>query len=132
MKIIFLDTNIFIRFLVKDNKKMALEAKKLFELIEKGKIKAETDLIVLAEIVWVLSSFFKLKKQDIFEYISLLLRMQNLLVKDENIILKALDIYRKKNIDFIDAFCAALVLKRKIEYICSYDNDYDKIEGIIE
>ena len=51
MKHIFIDSNIFLRFLVKDNLKMAQETKRLFELMEKGSIKGETDVIVLTEII---------------------------------------------------------------------------------
>lgn len=127
MKNVFLDTNIFIRFLVKDNSKMFNETKKLFCLIEKGKIKAETDVIVITEIIWVLSSYFKLSRRKIFEYISLLFKMKNLTIQDSTIIIRALEIYQKLSVDFIDAFCATLTIKKKIKYICSYDKDFDKI-----
>jgi len=73
MTMIFLDANIFIRFLTKDDRKKAEDVRKLFELIEGGKIKAQTHIIVLAEIVWTLHSFFKIKKETIAEYIALLL-----------------------------------------------------------
>ena len=102
MKYIFLDTNIFIRFLVDDNKRMSAECKKLFKLIDSGKIKAETDLVVLVEIIWVLSSYFKLERQKIITYIGLLLRLRNLSIRDATIILSALDYYQKFNVDFID------------------------------
>lgn len=131
MKHIFIDSNIFLRFLVKDNLKMAQEARGLFELMEKGKIRGETDIIILTEIVWTLGSFFKIGKNDIVEYISLLLNFKNLVIKDKEIIERALDIFRSNNIDFIDAFCGGLLLKRKIKYICSYDKDFDKIDGIL-
>ena len=110
---------------------MSHEAKKLFELIEKGKIKGETDIIILTEIVWTLNSFFKIGKNDIVEYISLLLNLKNMVIKDKEIIEKALDIFRDNNVDFIDAFCGGLLLRRKIKYICSYDEDFDKIDGML-
>jgi len=130
MKRIFLDSNIFLRFLIKDNRQMAKETKALFEAIEKGKIKAETDLIILVEIIWVLSSFFKIDREKIFEYISLLLKLKNFIIKDEEIISQALDFYRKTSVDFIDAFCASFVLRKKINFLCSYDKDFDKIKGV--
>jgi len=127
MKYIFLDTNIFIRFLARDNEKMFLEVQRLFELIDRGKLKATTDLIVIAEIVWVLSSFFKLDRQKICEYINLLVNMKNLNVKDSTMILEVMDIYQKSNADFIDIICLKLAQKKGINFICSYDNDFDKI-----
>jgi len=127
MKQIFIDTNVFIRFLVADNERMARECRKLFQKIEQGKVKAETDLIVITEVIWVLTSFYKIKKTEVVKYIALLLEVKNLLIKDETIINKALDIFQEKNVDFIDAFCASFALKRNINYLCSYDKDYDSI-----
>ncbi len=127
MKKIFIDTNIFIRFLVDDNHKMRNETKKLFEYIKGGVVKAETDVIVLVEIIWVLSSFYRVKKDKIFEYLTLLLNLKNLVVKEEKIIVNALNIYLKNNVDFIDAFIASYGINKKIKYIYSYDKDYDKI-----
>lgn len=130
MRNIFIDTNIFIRFLIGDNEKMAEETRKLLELIEKGKLRGETDIVVIAEIVWTLNSFFKVKKEEVVESINLLLNLKNLTIKNKEIIERAINIYSKTNIDFIDAFCAATSLKAKIDYVCSYDKDYDKIEGV--
>ena len=130
MTMIFLDANIFIRFLTKDDRKKAEDVRKLFELIEGGKIKAQTHIIVLAEIVWTLHSFFKIKKETIAEYIALLLDLKNLTMNDEKIIGRAIEIFKNRNIDFIDAFCASLAEEHQIKYICSYDRDFDKIKDI--
>jgi len=41
-----------------------------------------------------------------------------------------LQIYAKKNLSFTDAFNATFALKNGIKEIYSYDEDFDKIEGI--
>ncbi|HEY4495645.1 MAG TPA: PIN domain-containing protein [Candidatus Paceibacterota bacterium] len=130
MTMIFLDANIFIRFLTKDDRKKAEDVRKLFELIESGRIKAQTHIIVLAEIVWTLHSFFKVKKETIAEYITLLFDLKNLAINDEKIISRAIETFKNRNIDFIDAFCASLATEHQIKYICSYDRDFDKIKDI--
>ena len=130
MKKIFIDINVFVRFLVRDNDVMANDVKNLFLKVESGKIKAESDLVVIAELVWVLSSYFKIERNVVFEYVSLILKMKNLFVKDEQIIVNALSIFCAKNIDFIDCFCAAYVMKRDDLTLCSYDKDFDKVDGI--
>ena len=56
---IFIDTNYFLRFLLKDNEKQFIEVKKLFEKAILGEIDLYTSLIVIFEIYWVLSSFYK-------------------------------------------------------------------------
>jgi len=41
-----------------------------------------------------------------------------------------LQIYAKKNLSFTNAFNAAFAFKNGIKEIYSYDEDFDKIEGI--
>jgi len=43
---------------------------------------------------------------------------------------QALDTYAKEDISFTDAFDATFILKKGIKEIYSYDEDFDKIEGI--
>lgn len=121
----FLDANIVIRFLVRDDERKAEHVKQLFLLLEAGKISAETDMIVIAEIVWVLSSFYKLDRETIGEYITLFLATKHLAVKEKPLLQKAVEFYKKINADFIDCFVAAAASKRKI-LVCSYDRDFDK------
>lgn len=130
MNAIFLDANIFVRFLIKDDEKKSEDVKSLFQAIESGKLNAETHAIVLAEIVWTLNSFYKLKKEKIMECIALILDLKGLKIIDAKIISRAVEIFKNLNIDFIDAFCASLVADRQIKYICSYDRDFDKIKDI--
>ncbi|OGF21685.1 hypothetical protein A2Y83_03480 [Candidatus Falkowbacteria bacterium RBG_13_39_14] len=58
----FLDTNIFLRFLIQDEISKVAECQKLFEFIESGEIKAITSSLVLAELTWTGLSFYKIKK----------------------------------------------------------------------
>jgi len=59
---IFVDTNYFLRFLLKDIGKQHQKAKKLFEKAASGEIKLFTSMIVFFEIYWVLFSFYKRRR----------------------------------------------------------------------
>lgn len=126
---VFLDANIIIRFLVRDDEQKAEQVKQLFLFLEAGKISAETDMIVVAEIVWVLSSFYKLDRETIAEYLTLFLATKYLVVKEKPLIQKSIELYKRVSADFIDCFVAAAASKRKA-LICSYDKDFNKFEGI--
>lgn len=130
MKRIFLDANIFMRFLLQDDLKKANDIEKLFQAVESGKIDAETHAIIVAELVWVLSSVYKMPRDKISEYIALLFEMKHLTVKDGALVQYALDIFQKKNVDFIDAFSVGVAIRDGFSYVCSYDKDFDKIPGI--
>ncbi len=62
---LFVDTNVFLRFLTNDDPAKAKRAETLFRDALRGKIKLVTSLLVIAEIIWTLESFHKLEKPDI-------------------------------------------------------------------
>lgn len=49
----FIDTNIFLRPILKDDKKKVRDCRKLINKIKQGEIKAVTAAIVFAEIAWI-------------------------------------------------------------------------------
>ena len=64
----FLDSNIFLRFFADEkNSKVQVECSELIKNIRKGKIKAYTSHLVLAEIVWTLDSYYETEKGKIIK-----------------------------------------------------------------
>lgn len=126
MREYFVDTNVFLRFLLADNKKQYLLAKKLFQKAEDGKISLWTTDIVILEIIWTLKSFYQLKPQEIQHSITSLTALENLKVENKNLILEALDFFVNKNVDFVDAY-NFLLAKKADKKIISFDQDFDKL-----
>ena len=60
-KTILIDANIVIRFLLNDSPKLSRKAKAIFRQAEAGEIKLFFDEVIVAEIIWTLSSFYKMK-----------------------------------------------------------------------
>lgn len=116
-KTILIDANIVIRFLLDDHPELSRKAKTIFKEAETGKIKLFFDEVIVAEIVWTLSSFYKIKKIDIVD------RLEKLLSQDwaenpkKKLILITLDLYRSSNLDYIDCwlFVISKSLKLKLE-----------------
>lgn len=54
---VFVDTNVFLRFLTRDDPVKAEKARRLFTAAMAGELVAETSLLVVAEIVWTLESY---------------------------------------------------------------------------
>ncbi len=126
----FLDTNIFIRFLTDDVPEKADACEKIFKkAVEKEETLFTTDLVI-AEIVWVLESFYELPKKEVQDKVEKILNTPNLICPHKDLILSALVLYSEKNIDYIDA-CNSLILKEKgIEELYSYDKHYDRIDWL--
>ena len=126
----FVDTNVFIRFLTNDVPQKADACEKIFRrAIEKKDSLFTTDLVI-AEIVWVLESFYKLAKKEIRDKLEKILNTPNLACPNKDLILVALMLYTKKDIDFIDAYNAIILKEEDISEVYSYDKDYNSIDWL--
>jgi len=129
MKKIFLDTNVWLRFLVGDQKKQYEECKKLISLNEEGKFKVYTSTIVLLEIIYTLASFYKVKKREIISDIKAILASRNLTLIEKTDFKKALSFYQKHNIKLADCLIASQLPKNVV--LCTYDCDFKKIKSVV-
>ena len=127
----FLDTNIFIRFLTDDDPEKADACEKIFKKAVKKEETLFTTDMVIAEIVWVLESFYKLPKNEVQDKVEKILNTPNLICPHKDLILIALTLYSEKNIDYIDAYNALILKEKGIEELYSYDKDYDRIDWLI-
>jgi len=126
----FLDTNLLIRYFTRDDEEKAQRVLKLLKRVERGEERVITSPLVLFEIVFTLQSFYGVPREKIKELLSPIIELRGLKLSNKEIYQLALDIYTEKNISFADAFNAAFALKKGIKEIYSYDEDFDKIEGI--
>jgi len=126
----FLDTNIFIRFLTDDVPEKVDACEEIFKkAVEKQETLFTTDLVI-AEIIWVLESFYELPKNEIQDKVEKILNTPNLICPHKDLILSALMLYSEKNIDYIDAYNALILKENGIEELYSYDKHYDRIDWL--
>ena len=126
----FVDTNIFLRFLLNDDPQKADACEELFRKAIAGKESLFTSDMVVAEIIWVLESYYELEKQDIREKLEKILNTRNLHCPNTEIIINALSLYVEKNIDYIDSYNAFLLSTHKMSEIYSYDKHFDRIDWL--
>ncbi len=126
MKKVFLDTNIFIRYLVNDQPEMADQAERLFQKAEKGKISLVTGPPVFFELAWTLKSFYKKPREYIYECLMSIMGIQGLEIFDLEVLEQSLEIYRSKNIDFADAYIAALAESIQADQIATFNHSHFK------
>ncbi|MDA3926799.1 MAG: type II toxin-antitoxin system VapC family toxin [Kiritimatiellae bacterium] len=72
---IALDTNVVVRFLVRDDEKQALCVYKRFKLAEKNRKQLFIPQTVLLETLWVLESAYKLSREEILDSLEALNQM---------------------------------------------------------
>ncbi|MEK6589242.1 MAG: PIN domain-containing protein [Nitrospinota bacterium] len=126
----FIDTNIFLRYLTKDDASRYDKCREIFKNAVEGKASLTTSGIVIAELIWTLSSYYKVPKEDIIEKASIIISTENLHIPDKDIIADAIVLYSRKNIDYIDAYNAVFMKYHGLNKIYSYDKDFDILEDI--
>jgi len=124
MKASFLDANIFIRYLTNDDPAKADRVEKLLDQAAGGKIRLVTTELVIAEVVWVLESFYKLDNLAIGPMVKAILATPGIEVINGALVQQAVEHYMARNIDFIDGYIAAVMERHNIIDIYSYDKKH--------
>lgn len=128
---IFVDTNVFLRFFVRDVESLYAKAKELFEKTEEGELKLETTDIVIAEIVWVLESYYDFSRSEIKVVIETILETKNLKVANHSRVKEAIDFYSSGKMDFIDAYNIAYIKAKDFKKVATFDvKHFKNIEGV--
>lgn len=128
----FVDTNIFVRYLTKDDPVKAAACLELFKQAERNEVVLYTSETVVAEVAYVLSSarLYGLTHSQIRERLVPLLTLAGLRMPDKTVCLRALELYAAHAVDFEDALAAAHMERQQISAIYSYDRDFEKIPGV--
>lgn len=124
----FIDTNIFLRFFVKENEIVYQQCCDFLKLVQTGEIHATTSNLVLSEINWVLSKIYSFSKEDVIDILKSIIGLKNLKIIDSHNISLGISLYEKYNIKFIDSIIASnLEIFTNQSAVVSYDKDFDKL-----
>lgn len=126
----FADANLILRFLVGDPPRLAKRARSLFEAVERGDVRLFIDELVLAEVAWVLRSFYHFDATRIAEVLQTLLAHEGLEVTDRAGLFEALTSFADRNLDLVDALVAVHMDRQGIGKIYSFDADFDRLPGV--
>ncbi len=129
----FIDTNVFLRFLTKDDPVKAARCRELLKNATEGDLKLYTTDLVVAELIWVLRSpkTYNLSPSEIFEIIIPLLTIKNLYFPCKNVFLDIMELFKTENIDFIDAYNSVIMRGRKIDTVYSYGKHFDQLPDVV-
>ena len=128
---LFVDTNVFIHFLLEYDPQRLERCRQLLAAAENGEIDLETSDMVIAEIVWFLERPpIRMKPNAIRDRLLPLIGLPGLRLPDKNFLGEAFQTYVERGVNFIDAYNAAVMRRRRIDRIYSYDSDFDRLPGL--
>lgn len=97
--------------------------------VERGELEIEFAETTLFEVVFTLERSYKQSKAQVAQYLSSFLRLPAVKFPEPRRALLALDVFERSNIEFGDAYLAALALESDGQVI-SFDRDFDRIPGV--
>jgi predicted nucleic-acid-binding protein len=126
-----LDTNVLVRFLVRDDEAQFETARKLIERELAAGRRVFVSQLVLLETEWVLRSRYSLPKSLILEAISGLLAAVDVRFEDEQAIEEALFIWKDASADFADCLIGARNRRLGCRATATFDLKASKLPGFV-
>ena len=126
---LWVDANVWLRYLTGDPEELAVRCARLMQRAEAGEVRLYLSQLTFAEIVWVLKSFYQRSMDEIAEVLIRLLHAPGVEAEDRELMSRALELSRDRNLDYADA---VLVLQamRSQEAVCTLDaTDFRRLPG---
>ena len=127
---IFLDTNVFLRFYLRDDEGKAERCKDLLHAVASGEEDAMTSTMIIAGIVWVLERTYRRSRREVADFVLSLLALPHLVLTERGVVEAAIASYAAQDIDFIDAYNAALMAEGGVSIIYTYDRHFAKMPSV--
>lgn len=126
---IALDTNVLLRFLVRDDEAQALRAR---TLVETCRAAGDTCLVsnpVLCELEWVLEGVYRATRADVVGAVRTLLTTPPFVLEDAPRLERALQMYSKGKGDLADYILGEIAAARGARTTYTFDRDLRNAEG---
>jgi len=124
-----LDTNILVRYFTFDHPSQTARAIEIMDSLtaeEPGFV----SLVVVAELVWVLDSAYKLTKSEIITSLELLLRGKEVIVQEADVAWQALTTFKKSGSSYSDCLIERLGHAAGCHYTLTFDRDAARTAGM--
>ncbi len=126
-----LDTNVLVRFLVRDDEAQFEKARKLIKREVAAGRRVFVSQLVLMETEWVLRSRYGLAKPLLIQAISGLLDAADVQLQDEPAIEEALFVWKDANADFADCLIGAQNRRLGCRATATFDLKARKLPGFV-
>ena len=126
-----IDTNVLVRFLVRDDEAQFEKARKLIKREVAAGRRVFVNQLVLMETEWVLRSRYAVPKNQIIEAISGLLDAADVQFEDEPSIEEALFMWKDTAADFADCLIGTKNRRMGCKATVSFDVKASKLPGFI-
>lgn len=96
-----LDTNVIVRYIVKDDPSQSALAVKLIRSLS-DEDRAFVSLVVIAELTWVLESCYGFNRSELVDVIENLVKSKELILENAELVSQAVQLFARGKADFSD------------------------------
>ena len=131
MKTVYLDSNVVLRFLLRDHPTLSPAARELFALAEREELQLFIDPVALGECCLVLGGKAYTEefqsKQEIADCLSRVLLLGGIVSYNLLELVETLEVYAQSNVDFADAHLVVIARNRECA-VASFDRDFQHLD----
>ena len=124
-----LDTNVLVRFLVKDDPEQAQQVYNLFKQAENNQQRLFVPILVVLETIWVLQAVYGVDDKDILSVLNDLLLMPVLLFETQPVLHTFVAAATGNNFDLADLLIAHSARGLHCESVLTFDKKAAKFAG---
>jgi predicted nucleic-acid-binding protein len=130
--VLFVDANIFIRILTRDDPVQSPKALAFMDKVADGLVTARTTEGVLLEVVQVLVSKngYGLERERIRDSLVPIITLRDLHIDYRDVHLRALDRFAGTRLDYVDCLAVEYARTLELDGIVSFDRGLDRIEDV--
>jgi len=121
-----LDTNVLVRHLTADPPEQAARATAFLAGAEELLLSD----IVVAELVYALETVYRVERGQVAELVRAVIAFPAIVVLDEVLLLRALELYERESLDFITAYLASRAERSGVGAVASFYRSLERIESV--
>ena len=127
---VFVDTNVFLRFLTQDDAGQSSTAEQLFRDAAAGKIHLVTGPPVLFELAWTLKRSYDMPMDGVLSFLEAVVSLPGLDLLDRPTVHAALACAREQHLDFADAYILASIQVQELDGLATFNQKHFRKAGI--
>jgi len=130
MSRVFVDANVFLRFLTQDDAGQCERAARLFEAAAAGRLSLITGPPVLFEIAWTLRARYDQPCEVVLDVLSRILALPGLEMTDASLVEEAIRLAGETGQEFPDAYMAATLAAVRADAVATFDREHFEKLGV--
>jgi len=124
-----IDTNVIVRYLVGTPETLEKKFRGVFPFfaqVERGDLEVHLPEVVLFQVFFVLTSFYKVPRETVADKLAALLSFRGIWMPDKPVAQRCMQMLKEKNLDLVDAYLLAWCQEKGGGSVYSFDTDLRK------